>query len=100
MKQTKNLSRKIWVKRIWVNKNEYSYISIPLEQYLAVKKDEEFKLSSNKPIMMRVEKASIWYRWYRLAKSNYKKGILFLIAAIITALIYLIVEHFLKSPKQ
>jgi len=97
MKKTKDLQKKVYVKRIWVNKNEYDYIYIPLSRFEDVKRDEKFKLENNKPVMMILEKAPFWYEWFRYAKTNYKKFILFIIAAILTGLITLLLEHYLKK---
>jgi hypothetical protein len=97
MKKTKNLLKKIYVKRIWVNKNEYDYIYIPISQFDEVKKDEKFKLEKNKPLMMILEKAPFWYVWFRYAKENFIKVILFIIGVIVTAIITLLIEHYFKK---
>ena len=82
-----NSQTKILVKRTFVEKNETSFIHIPLQQYNELKKDEQFKKLNNKPTFMIIEKAPFWYPTYRYVKDNFAKFILWFLATLVAALI-------------
>jgi hypothetical protein len=87
VKQSKNIHKKIYVKRIWVDKNEYDYIYITEDNFLQVVKSQEEKALNGRGNYMLVERAPWFYPSYRYVKANYYKAIWFLAGALVVALI-------------
>lgn len=89
-------NRKIWVKRIWIEKNTYDYINISIEQYDQTLEGLQFDINRGFMPQYRIEKASVLYSLYRESKSDLKKGLLFIFGAMVGAIITELVHIFFK----
>jgi len=96
MRKTKNIQRKILVKRIWIEKEEYDYLNMSIEQYERTLEGLEFNIERNAPAQIRIEKASWLYSIYRTSKPNLTKGILFILGALVGAIITELIHWFFK----
>lgn len=96
MRKTKDTNRKIWVKRIWVEKEEYDYLNMSIEQYERTLEGLEFNIKRRAPEQIRIEKASRLYSMYRTSKPNLAKGILFIGGAVVGAIITELIHLFFK----
>jgi hypothetical protein len=99
MKKSINVNKKIWVKRIRPEQNEFDYIYIPKSQYMEVVKSVQLKISQNKPVYLILEKTPFWYSWYKTSKPYFNKWAVIIITLMIGAIITLIAEHFFGKKK-
>jgi len=87
-------------KRISIEKNEYDYIHIPIKQFEAAIEDQNRELNSGYRRQMILEKAPLWYCWYRASKPRFNKLAIIIITAILTTIITLLLTHFFGDKKK